>query len=154
MGLDCSHDAWHGSYSAFARWREKIAELAGVPLGLMDGFLGYSFGDADVEAFLKNYRGTDAGAFYHLVRAAVRTVPIAWSSLKPSALHELLNHSDCDGQIAAEKCGPLADALEQLLPEMPDGGEPGHVGSYRATTRTFIDGLRRAAAANEPLGFH
>lgn len=25
MGLDVSHDAWHGAYSAFTRWRHEIA---------------------------------------------------------------------------------------------------------------------------------
>lgn len=30
MGLDCSHDAWSGAYSAFARWREEITTAAEV----------------------------------------------------------------------------------------------------------------------------
>lgn len=39
MGLDTSHDAWHGPYSSFQRWRREIAELAGLPpLDQMDGF--------------------------------------------------------------------------------------------------------------------
>ena len=25
MGLDCSHGCWHGAYSAFMRWRAKLA---------------------------------------------------------------------------------------------------------------------------------
>lgn len=41
MGLDISHDTWHGAYSSFMRWREKIAEVAGYPaLKSMDGFGG------------------------------------------------------------------------------------------------------------------
>ena len=28
MGLDCSHNAWHGAYSAFMRWRQKLADVA------------------------------------------------------------------------------------------------------------------------------
>ena len=39
MGLDTSHNAWHGAYSAFMTWRKKIAHLAGFPpLELMEGF--------------------------------------------------------------------------------------------------------------------
>ena len=39
MGLDISHDAWHGPYSAFHRWRRKIAEVSGLPpLDSMQGF--------------------------------------------------------------------------------------------------------------------
>jgi hypothetical protein len=37
---------------------------------------------------------------------------------------------------------------------MPRGDSGGHIGDYRDKTQQFIDGLRRAAAANEPLGFH
>jgi hypothetical protein len=29
MGLDTSHDAWHGAYSAFTRWRNTVAAAAG-----------------------------------------------------------------------------------------------------------------------------
>lgn len=62
----------------------------------------------------------------------------------------LLNHSDCDGEIAASLCGPLADRLAGLLPKMPEdrplGGAPRRTG-------TFIEGLRRAAAAGQPVVF-
>jgi len=33
MGLDTSHDAWHGAYSAFMRWRTEIARCIDVPAG-------------------------------------------------------------------------------------------------------------------------
>lgn len=35
MGLDVSHDAWHGAYSAFTRWRNCLAEDAGYPLNMV-----------------------------------------------------------------------------------------------------------------------
>lgn len=39
MGLDTTHNAWHGAYSAFMRWRTEIARVAGYPpLSLMEGF--------------------------------------------------------------------------------------------------------------------
>jgi len=44
MGLDTSHDCWHGAYSAFHRWRVKLAEVAGY--GNIDDYLGYG-GDKD-----------------------------------------------------------------------------------------------------------
>ena len=31
MGLDTTHDCWHGPYSSFMRWREKLAAAAGLP---------------------------------------------------------------------------------------------------------------------------
>jgi hypothetical protein len=58
-------------------------------------------------------------------------LPIKWDCLKPSALHELLSHSDCDGEIAADRCGPIADALESLIPLLPDEDGNGHIGNWR-----------------------
>jgi hypothetical protein len=41
MGLDTTHECWHGAYSAFMRWREKLAEVAGLPaLRQMSGYGG------------------------------------------------------------------------------------------------------------------
>lgn len=41
MGLDTSHDCWHGSYTSFHKWREWVAEKAGLPpLDTMEGFGG------------------------------------------------------------------------------------------------------------------
>ena len=41
MGLDTSHDCWHGAYSAFHRWRTKLMEVAfHMDLNHMQGFGG------------------------------------------------------------------------------------------------------------------
>jgi hypothetical protein len=41
MGLDTTHDAWHGAYSSFGNWRKEIAKAAGMPpLNDMVGFGG------------------------------------------------------------------------------------------------------------------
>jgi len=40
MGLDISHDCWHGSYSSFGRFREAIAATIGITLHEMQGFGG------------------------------------------------------------------------------------------------------------------
>jgi len=128
MGLDTSHDCWHGAYSAFNRWREKIAELAGLPpLNLMDG----------------HYEGP-----------AKIGLPIKWACLKPSPLRILLDHSDCDGEIAWKDCAPIADELEKLLPLFPDGGGGGHIEDWKDCTSRFIAGLRKASAAKENVLFH
>lgn len=132
MGLDCSHNAWHGSYRAFMRWRMKLAAVAGLPpLELMEGFYGLGISSS-----------TDDG------------LPIRWESLKPSALHELLAHSDCDGEIPPDRCGPIADAMEAMIPLLPDENAGGHIGNWRAKTQQFVDGLRAAAADGKPLDFH
>ena len=68
---------------------------------------------------------------------------------EPSALPivTLLTHSDCDGQIEAKDCAPVADALEQLLPKLPDTW-------VLPCTEQWIKGLRLAASKNEPVDFH
>ncbi len=157
MGLDCSHDAWHGAYSAFMRWRQKVAEVAGMPpLELMEGF--YSPIGSGRLPTLYYGPGTGEPAFGSGSRPFLADIdqrlPIKWGCLKPSALHELLYHSDCDGDIAPERCGPIADALEALIPLMPDEDGGGHVRNWRETTQRFVNGLRAAAAAGEPLDFH
>lgn len=40
MGLDTSHNCWHGPYSAFMRFRREIARTIGVHLDAMQGFSG------------------------------------------------------------------------------------------------------------------
>ena len=121
MGLDTSHDCWHGAYSAFNRWRTALCEVAGY--GALEERAGYVTGGKP------------------------------WP--KGDVLVELLMHSDCDGSLAADICAPLADRLESLLPALEikgDGG--GHLGGYAEKTRTFIEGLRAAAEAGEPVEFH
>lgn len=78
---------------------------------------------------------------------------VAWPNGDPLVV--LLSHSDCDGEIAAADCGPIADRLEQLMPALRVAGEAGgHIGNFADKTQQFIKGLRAAAAANEPVDFH
>jgi hypothetical protein len=154
MGLDTTHEAWHGAYSAFMRWREKIAEVAGLPpLQLMEGFYqpingGATYGGPPT-MFCNGYqRDSDT------LKRLDALLPIKWAYLKPSPLHELLFHSDCDGEIPAERCGPIAVELQKLMPLLPQAEGGGHIGNWRDKTQQFINGLLAAAQANEPLGFH
>ena len=158
MGLDTSHNAWHGAYSAFMRWRRMLAQVAGLPpLDLMEGFyepLGSPGGQVTlyygIETNMPAY-GPDSQPY---LASIDERLPIRWECLKPSALHELLYHSDCDGEIAADRCGPIADALEELIPLLPDESAGGHIGNWREKTAQFVSGLRLAAEKGEPLDFH
>ena len=89
MGLDTSHDCWHGSYVAFGMFRKRLAAKIGIDLDSMEGF---------VPDWKKD------------------VVPIPWDSLPPHPLHILINHSDCDGSIHWRKAKRLAEALEALEP--------------------------------------
>jgi len=139
MGLDTSHDAWHGAYSAFTRWRNRIARAGGYMLSEIKAFNGIPGHE---------YPLLDYG---HLTEAQCLG---KWERTPEDPLLVLLWHSDCEGEIYPEQAGPLADRLESLLPALGAEEGGGHVGSYADKTRTFIAGLRAAAAAGEPIVFH
>lgn len=40
MGLDTTHNAWHGAYSRFHRWRVAVANAIGINIDEMEGFGG------------------------------------------------------------------------------------------------------------------
>jgi hypothetical protein len=135
-----------------------LAELADIPLPLMEGH--YRDLPDDVLAWLAPREGgpvcrSHLGPLVHMwYRDLEPFLPLSWESLRPDPLHILLNHSDCDGDIAPEDCAALADRLEELLPLLPDEDDPGHIGNWCDKTKRFRDGLRLAASRNEALEFH
>lgn len=159
MGLDTSHGCWHGSYSAFMRWRCEIAKAAGMPpLQFMDGF--YNWKDITLEDASAAVKSLGFAQEHEWARDLLSAfycggnLPIKWDCLKPSPLHTLLNHSDCEGNIPASECSGVADALEALIPLLPDGSGGGHIGDWRDKTRLFVDGLRVASKNGEDVLFH
>jgi hypothetical protein len=132
MGLDTSHGCWHGGYGSFMRWRTELARAAGYKLREPD----YSDPCSYVlpwEMFEeKNYLGE-------------------WDSPPgDDPLIFLLAHSDWNGVIHPEHGVHIAARLEQLLPMLVDDG---HAPSPRSYTQQFIDGLRKAADADEDVVF-
>lgn len=142
MGLDTTHDAWHGAYSAFSRFRDKLAEAA--------GYTGHTNEHGQVMWDID--WGCIERTIGHDLLGRWPKMPVRPDGTEDPLL-VLLAHSDCEGEIQPEFCAPLADRLEELLPLLEgDGG--GHVGAYRDKTEQFIRGLRDAAEEGEPLGFH
>lgn len=164
MGLTISHDTWDGAYSAFYRWRIKVAEIAGLPpLQFMQGFwnpdgfsycMGFNYLKTNLEKEAKT-RGPDGDYIgSEFINTVVEAFPLKWDALKPDPLHQLLHHSDCDGEIAWEDCKDIADRLEEINESMPDEPTFGHIGNYRTKTATFIEGLRLAHDSKENLEFY
>jgi hypothetical protein len=151
MGLDTTHGAWHGAYSAFYKWRTEIAKFAGYPpLELMEGY----YHENDFALLEMAYPKGDEIIMYRF-RALKERFPIKWEGLKPSPLQILLHHSDCEGDISPEDCKAIADALTELLEKAPaDLDLGGHIGNFRQKTQTFIDGCLEAYKKNEKLVFH
>lgn len=137
MGLDCSHDAFSGAYSAFNSFRKTVCRAFGGSFpphgrtGLDDSLIYFAFDDSGKPV------NTDV----------------------PDGIIAFLTHSDCDGALSPAECAKVADDLEKLLPAIEKmTGTPwsGHVergGGYVAVTKQFIAGCRAAHAANEPLEF-
>ena len=136
MGLDTSHDAWHGAYSSFYGWRLKLAEVAGYTVSKPDG----SHNDI-VEL--------DWGSIHKVIG---RDLMGKWDKIPvrhdgtPDPLIILLAHSDCDGELQHEFLYAIADRLAELLPKLD--------GHYFDDAQKFIKGLRKAAAAEENVEFH
>ena len=149
MGLDCSHDALHGAYSAFNRLRQAVAEAMGgsYPPHWMYTEDGHLVEDSNGRVVYRTdldeerwYWGEDYSEFTH------------------PGLAEFMGHSDCDGEILPAMCTRVADDLETLLPRIEALGWPehGHIkarGGFSEVTKAFISGCRKAAANNEPLKF-
>lgn len=131
MGLDTTHDCWHGPYGAFNQWRCALHMLIQVDRGQQDdlGLDGYE----------------------HLIQG---THPRwAWPAPydKGDPLDVLMSHSDCDGEIEHAACLPLADALQGIA----DRRMPARAlyDRWRPATDRFIAGLRKAHAAGENVEF-
>jgi hypothetical protein len=162
MGLDVSHNAWHGAYSAFMRWRTEIARLCGIPLNFMEGFYG-----EDMRRTIGLFRHMESKGqprtmvTEHMsntwitdgLERSVSVFPIKWETLRYDPIHHLLNHSDCEGEITPKRAAKIADRLTEILPMLPEKDDGGHIGNWREKTQRFIDGCRAAADANEPLRF-
>jgi len=140
MGLDTSHDAWHGSYSGFSRWRRMVAIELGF-IGPGDTlFPKQKFDDQQLNDTPIDWDTIDKDTDYQG----------NWTAEPSDPIWYLLAHSDCDGVIKPEHMLPLADRLEPIAQKVDDNY--GAIG-FRPTER-FINGLRRAAAANEEIDFH
>lgn len=134
MGLDTTHDAFHGAYSAFNRFRRFILKS-----------IGGSWPPHDDEKY-------DRDKWYWDEKVLdVR---------KHEGLWEFFTHSDCDGEISPEMCVKVADELEAILPKIEGLAKSevssGHIerdGGFVEVTKRFIAGCRLAAERNEPLEF-
>ena len=131
MGLDVSHDAFSGAYSAFNRFRQSVAQA-------MSG----SF-----PPHIRSLQLDDDSWYWDKKVYSKGTHP---------GLFELMSHSDCDGSISPQMCIAVANELEALLPKLEEMATNGHLSKYdnmAGVARQFIKGCREAAEANENLEF-
>lgn len=151
MGLDTTHDAFHGAYSAFNRFRQEICRAMGPE-----------------SSFPPHYKRDEQGRLIQdergmLVRDPLKDEELVYIDGEYSrethpGLYEFLMHSDCDGEISPEMCAKVADDLEALLPKVEAlktvaAGHIAAAGGYVPVLERFIAGCRLAAANGEPLEF-
>lgn len=124
MGLDTSHNAYHGSYGSFNDLRREI---------------------------LKAYNGVDLFTTkeYDGIRRHDETIVNTGKSLvdliDSNGILLLMNHSDCDGEISWVDCELVANALLPLS---------GNLSSFRnLLLEDFIKGCQLAYESKENLEF-
>lgn len=147
MGLDCSHDAFHGAYSAFNRLRQEVCYVTGGSfpphwVRNEDGSL-----KRDCHQLLIYDQTLDGKMIYFGDELDDK-----------SGMYCFLCHSDCDGEISPEMCVKVADDLEAILPKIEaladqGGGHIQYCGGFAEVLKKFIAGCRLAAHNNEPLLF-
>ena len=135
MGLDTTHNCWHGSYGAFSRWRNALAEAAGYMVGTLK----------------ETGRATVLIDWGHL-REDFELLGM-WEQPPADPLLVLIAHSDCEGFIYVRDLEALARRMEELLPLLGDKDVVGHIGLYRDATERFISGLRLASERGEDVQF-
>lgn len=148
MGLDTTHGAFNGAYSAFNRLRQAVCFAAG---GSFPPHWQYN-----ADGSLKE--GSDGRVLYDAEKDQ-ELIYMPDCATEGSGLREFLSHSDCDGEISPEMCSKVADDLEALLPAIEAlgwevGGHLARWGGYAGAVRRFVGGCRAAAAAGEALEFH
>lgn len=129
MGLDTTHDCYSGGYGGFNLLRAAIARAAGEQI-------------EDSFSVLYNYDDFRPINFHG-----------EWDKTPEDILTVLIVHSDCEGKIMSEHCGPLADRIEKLLPDIPEVDHAHGGRRFRKMAQRFVDGLREAAEANEDVEF-
>lgn len=146
MGLDTTHGAFHGAYSAFNRFRQAVAKAMGGSYPPHENPLTCSDGDLIIDP--------DQSKFY---------VPGNWQIFQKErpGLTAFLLSNDCEGEFSPETCKQMADEIEALLPEIQKLDETeenwGHIsrdGGFGSVAKRYIEGCRLAYNSNETLEYH
>jgi hypothetical protein len=151
MGLDTSHNCWHGAYSSFAHWRNDIGRVIGWAKRTEAGqTTDYVIPEDRVpkQAAPADETVTEDGETYTIKWSEGYDNSVwlgHWDKDPEDVIDVLMLHSDCEGIIPHRFCGPLAARLNDLLPDMDEWTE---------RTNQFINGLLLADDLGEDVDFH
>jgi hypothetical protein len=136
MGIDITF-CWHGSASAFSRFRVAVGRAAGIPLPLMDGYY------ENTAAVLRP--ALNADWLRPVFDKFIADLPLKWESLKHDPIHRLLRHPDDEGEIRWGHCPALAERLEELIPDIVTRDGDGYRGqNWAEHASVFVVGFRKA----------
>ena len=141
MGLDTSHDCWHGPYSSFTRFRNELAKAAGYEVKPVTYDDGMTYDTVDID-----WRRID--------RDNPEAYLGVWQVPESDPLVYLIAHSDCNGVLKPEQAEPLAERLEVLVPTLREREAGAALPWVAKKAEQFAAGLRRAIAAGEDVDFH
>lgn len=149
MGLDTSHDCWHGAYSGFAMFREAVGRAAGLPYRIAEK----QYGDGTRYVLDIDWNTVTS----EQIEGDWETPP-TWQrpdDIYGSPIHDpvlyLLIHSDCDGYLRLEYLPALKARLEELEPAFERATADSEY--LRGSLRQFINGLEAAIDAYEDVEF-
>ncbi len=153
MGLDITHDCYHGGFHTFNYWRIWLAKQIGLPLDMMQGHTGYYVTTEEVDAIRKQL-GADCyneplHSGYQVLRHMQDCKGISWQSIS-DPLKILLDHSDCDGCIRWHNAGKIALRLLLIIRQSKD--DPDYSQWYE-TTKRFALGCCQAYQQRENILF-
>jgi hypothetical protein len=138
MGLDTSHDCWHGSYHGFNRWRIAVASAADIVLDYMMGHAGERPGlkwdESDPLSTLLHHSDSEGDI------PVEKLLPLA------ERLRGLLDKLPKAGE-------RLWQAVEATVNGIWWTVNAEEAEWIRTKAEQFIAGLERAAAAGEPVTF-
>lgn len=127
MGLDTTHNCYHGPYSRFSAWRNSLAEALDWTIGQDRIGTHYQFPDNSPDITEDIMMGK-------------------WDENPTDVIFVLMLHQDCEGIIPHRFCEPLARRLEELIDKQDE--------EWEDTTFQFITGLLNAHVRGEDVDFH
>lgn len=144
MGLDTTHDCWHGAYGGFYEFRKVVGFAAGLPYRrVIDD---HRVGDLELDIDWDAVSMRQIMGHWDCKGPTVKASGVYDPPITDPVLY-LLVHSDCDGKLRREYLPALKARLEELEPEY----ERLTVGDdyLRGRLRQFINGLEAAIEAGE-----
>ncbi|MGQ9348919.1 hypothetical protein [Mycolicibacterium gilvum] len=148
MGLDTTHDCWHGGYSGFYEFRKMVGLAAKLPYRVETE--GHRAGDLTLDIDWDAITLRQIDGHWDRKGPTVKAAGIYDPPITDPVLY-LLVHSDCDGKLRRGYLPALRDRLIELEPEYErlTMEKP----YLQSRLRQFIDGLDAAIEAGEHVEF-